>query len=125
MAAGWRRMAASPRRACDSRRRERCQSSNRTDQQMTKYRIAVIAGDGIGREVVPAGIDVLTAVARPHGFALEFVGFPWGCDYYLEAGRMMPPDALDQLRVFDAIYLGAIGAPSVPDHVSVWELILP
>jgi tartrate dehydrogenase/decarboxylase/D-malate dehydrogenase len=67
---------------------------------------------------------VLEAAAQGR-FALEFVAFPWGCDYYLETGHMMPPDALDTLRPFDAIYLGAVGAPSVPDHISVWELILP
>ena len=92
---------------------------------MRTHRIAVIAGDGIGREVIPAGIRVLNAAAARHEFALELVQFPWGCDYYRETGRMMPPDALDTLRPFDAIYLGAIGARSVPDHISVWELILP
>jgi tartrate dehydrogenase/decarboxylase/D-malate dehydrogenase len=92
---------------------------------VNSYRIAVIAGDGIGREVVPAGISVLREVARRDAFTLDFVDFPWGCDFYLETGRMMPADGLEQLRGFDAIYLGAIGAPSVPDHVSVWELILP
>src|SRR5262245_17084653 len=92
---------------------------------MAGYRIAVIAGDGIGQEVIPAGIHVRQHAASRHGFTLEFVEFPWGCRYFLETGRMMPADGLDQLRSFDAIYLGAIGAPSVPDHVSVWELILP
>jgi len=91
----------------------------------SSYRIAVIAGDGIGREVVPAGLAVLETVGRRGGFSFEFVQFPWGCDYYLETGRMMAADGLDRLRTFDAIYLGAVGAPSVPDHVSVWELILP
>ena len=92
---------------------------------MAAYRIAVIAGDGIGQEVIPAGIQVLERAAAQHAFSLEFVGLPWGCEYYLRTGRMMPADAFDVLRTFDAIYLGAIGAPSVPDHVSVWELILP
>lgn len=92
---------------------------------MVVHRIAVIAGDGIGQEVIPAGIEVLQQVAKRHGFALEFVDFRWGCDYYLETGRMMPADGLDHLRGFAAIYLGAIGAPTVPDHISVWELILP
>jgi tartrate dehydrogenase/decarboxylase / D-malate dehydrogenase len=92
---------------------------------MRPHRIAVISGDGIGREVIPAGISVLNAAAKRHGFSLEFIDFPWGCDYYLETGRMMPSDGLETLRGFDAIYLGAIGAPQVPDHVSVWELILP
>jgi tartrate dehydrogenase/decarboxylase / D-malate dehydrogenase len=90
-----------------------------------RYRIAVIAGDGIGKEVIPAGIDVLQAAAAAGGLTLTFEPFPWGCDYYLETGQMMPSGALDTLRPFDAIYLGAIGAPAVPDHISVWELILP
>lgn len=89
------------------------------------YRIATIAGDGIGQEVTPAALQVVGAVAARHGFAVETTAYPWGCEYYLAEGRMMPADALDQLRPADAIYLGAIGAPSVPDHVSVWELILP
>jgi tartrate dehydrogenase/decarboxylase / D-malate dehydrogenase len=84
----------------------------------------VIAGDGIGKEVIPAGIDVVEKAAAGV-VGLEFVEFPWGCDYYLQNGRMMAPDGLDQLQAFDAIYLGAIGDPRVPDHVSVWELILP
>jgi tartrate dehydrogenase/decarboxylase / D-malate dehydrogenase len=92
---------------------------------MSRYRIAVIAGDGIGQEVIPAGIEVLEAVASQHGFGFDFEQFPWGCDHYLRTGRMMDADGLDQLRGFDAIYLGAVGAPSVPDHVSVRELILP
>lgn len=92
---------------------------------MRTHRIAVIAGDGIGREVTPAAITVVEHVARKAGFALHLEHFPWGCDYYLEHRRMMPADGLERLRAFDAIYLGAIGAPGVPDHVSVWELILP
>jgi len=92
---------------------------------MRTYRIAVIAGDGIGKEVIPCGLEILTQAAAHGGFALDVTEFPWSCDYYLHEGRMMPPDGLDQLRRFDAIYLGAIGDPRVPDHVSVWELILP
>ncbi len=92
---------------------------------MRKHRIAVIAGDGIGREVIPCGIEILTHAAARGGFACEFTEFPWSCDYYVREGRMMPPDGLERLRQFDAIYLGAIGAASVPDHISVWELILP
>ena len=89
------------------------------------HRVAVIAGDGIGREVIPAGIDVLRHAVRRESCALEFTEFPWGCDHYLRTGAMMSADALDRLQEFDAIYLGAVGAPEVPDHVSVWELILP
>jgi tartrate dehydrogenase/decarboxylase/D-malate dehydrogenase len=90
-----------------------------------RHRIAVIAGDGIGQEVIPAGITVLTKAASLGGLDLEFVEFPWGCEFYRRTGTMMDADALDRLAAFDAIYLGAVGDPSVPDHVSVWELILP
>jgi tartrate dehydrogenase/decarboxylase / D-malate dehydrogenase len=92
---------------------------------MRTHRIAVIAGDGIGKEVIPCGLEVLSLAAAQGGFALDVTEFPWGCDYYLDERRMMPADGLEQLRQFDAIYLGAIGDPRVPDHVSVWELILP
>jgi tartrate dehydrogenase/decarboxylase/D-malate dehydrogenase len=92
---------------------------------MRNYRIAVIAGDGIGKEVIPCGIEVLQSAAAHGGFTLDVTEFPWGCDYYLRERRMIPPDGLEQLRQFDAIYLGAVGDPQVPDHISVWELILP
>jgi tartrate dehydrogenase/decarboxylase/D-malate dehydrogenase len=92
---------------------------------MKTYRIAVIAGDGIGKEVIPAGIDVLRMAADPGGFRLDFTDVPWGCDYYLQTGRMMDVDGVDQLMKFDAIYLGAIGDPRVSDAVSARELILP
>ncbi len=88
-------------------------------------RIAVIPGDGIGREVTPAALAVLDVVSRRAGLGVEVVEYPWGCDFYRETGRMMAADALDRLREADAIFLGAIGHPSVPDHISVWELILP
>jgi tartrate dehydrogenase/decarboxylase / D-malate dehydrogenase len=88
------------------------------------FRVAVIAGDGIGREVIPAGIEVIEKAAAG-GCSLEFVEFPWGCEFYQRHGRMMDGDGLDTLQGFDAIYLGAIGDPAVPDHISVWELILP
>lgn len=89
---------------------------------MKNYRIALLPGDGIGKEVVPAAVQVLKAAARE--FTLSFEPFDWGCEYYLRTGRMMPPDGLDQLRPFDAILLGAIGHPTVPDHVSLRELLL-
>ena len=92
---------------------------------MKTHRIAVLAGDGIGKEVIPAGIDVLNAAAARDGFKLECTSFPWGCDFYLRNGRMMDSDAVDQLLKFDAIYLGAIGDPKVPDHISAGELLLP
>ncbi len=88
-------------------------------------RVAVIAGDGIGQEVIPAGIDVVKKAAAQCGATVEFTSFPWGCDYYRSHGRMMADDAFERLQEFDAIYLGAIGDPSVPDHISVWQLILP
>jgi tartrate dehydrogenase/decarboxylase/D-malate dehydrogenase len=89
------------------------------------HNIAVIAGDGIGQEVIPAGIAALEAAARSAKVSLKFTELPWGCDYYTRHGRMMDPDGFERLAKFDAIYLGAIGAPSVPDHVAVWDLLLP
>jgi tartrate dehydrogenase/decarboxylase/D-malate dehydrogenase len=85
----------------------------------------VIAGDGIGREVIPAGLSILQAVTRGSGVSLEFTELPWGSDYYFSHGRMMDEDGFERLARFDAIYLGAIGDPRVPDHVAVWDLLLP
>src|SRR6188768_726165 len=92
---------------------------------MKTHRIAVIAGDGIGKEVIPAGIQVLRMAAEQGGFSLDFADIPWCCDYYLQTGRMMDVDGVSQLLKFDAIYLGAIGDPRVSDAVSARELILP
>jgi tartrate dehydrogenase/decarboxylase/D-malate dehydrogenase len=92
---------------------------------MNTYRIAVIAGDGIGKEVTPAAMDVLTSAAEQGGFRCELTDLPWGCDYYLQTGRMLDPDGVDRLLKFDAIFLGAIGDPRVADHISARELILP
>ena len=89
---------------------------------MKNYRIALLPGDGIGKEVVPAAVEVLKSAAK--GFTLSFQPFEWGCEYYLRTGRMMPDDGLEQLRPFDAILLGAIGHPTVPDHVSLRQLLL-
>jgi tartrate dehydrogenase/decarboxylase/D-malate dehydrogenase len=89
------------------------------------FRIAVIAGDGIGREVIPDGMAALEASTRGTDVSLEFTEFSWGCDFYARHGRMMDEDAIEQLARFDAIYLGAIGSPEVPDHISLWDLILP
>jgi tartrate dehydrogenase/decarboxylase/D-malate dehydrogenase len=89
------------------------------------FQVAVIAGDGIGKEVVPEGIRVLEAAGRKFGFRLEWHAFDWSCESYLKTGRMMPVDGLDQLRRFDAIFLGAVGRPDVPDHVSLWGLLIP
>jgi tartrate dehydrogenase/decarboxylase/D-malate dehydrogenase len=87
--------------------------------------IALIPGDGIGREVVPEGVRVLEALAAPYGFTVNFEAFPYGCQYYLEHGVMMPADGLEQLSGFDAILLGAVGDRKVPDHVSLWGLLIP
>jgi tartrate dehydrogenase/decarboxylase / D-malate dehydrogenase len=90
-----------------------------------RYRVAVVAGDGIGREVVPQGMAVLEAAARRHGFALDWQEFDWSCETYLQTGRMMPEDGIAQLRPFDAVFLGAVGYPGVPDHISLWGLLIP
>ena len=88
--------------------------------------IGVIGGDGIGPEVVRAGMKVLEAAASGDpSLELGFTEFPWGCEYYLEHGRMMPEDGLESLAACDEIYLGAVGWPTVPDHVSLWGLLLP
>ena len=92
---------------------------------MNTYRIAVIAGDGIGQEVIPSGIEVLTMAASRGGFRCEFTEFPWGSEFYLRTGRMLDADAMERVLEFDAIYLGAIGDPRVPDHVTAREMILP
>jgi tartrate dehydrogenase/decarboxylase/D-malate dehydrogenase len=91
------------------------------------YAIASIPGDGIGKDVIEVGTKVLGTAMELHGdFRLEFETFPWSCTYYLEHGRMMPEDGLRILETFDAIYLGAVGFPAlVPDHVSLWGLLLP
>jgi len=87
---------------------------------MTSPRIAVIAGDGVGQEVIPSAMRVLSEVAD-----LDFVEFPWGSEFFLQTGSMMPSNGLETLAGFDAIYLGAVGWPTVPDHVSLWGLLLP
>ena len=92
---------------------------------MHSYKIAVIEGDGIGREVVPQGLGVLEAAGRRFQIDFSWHHFDWSCQTYLRTGRMMPEDGLDQLRQFDAIYLGAVGYPGVPDHVSLWGLLIP
>ena len=92
---------------------------------MRSYRIAAIPGDGIGKEVVAAGLRVLDACAvRDGGFDLEVRHFDWGSDYYKTNGIMMPQDGTEQLKAFDAIYFGAVGAPDVPDHLTLWGLRL-
>jgi tartrate dehydrogenase/decarboxylase/D-malate dehydrogenase len=92
---------------------------------MAKYRIAVIPGDGIGKEVMPEGIRVVDTVAARFGIEFTWDHLDWSCDRYHSAGGMMPKDGLDQIKGHDAIYLGAVGWPTVPDHVSLWELLIP
>ena len=92
---------------------------------MSQLKIAVIPGDGIGWEVVPEGLKVLEAIGGRHGLDFQFTEFDWGCERFHKTGRFMPDDGLAQLREFDAIFLGAVGFPGVPDHVSLWELLIP
>ncbi|MBX6351891.1 MAG: tartrate dehydrogenase [Thermoflavifilum sp.] len=93
---------------------------------MRKVSVALVPGDGIGKEVVPAAVRVLDAVAEVHGgLKFEYQSFPWSCEYYLEHGEMMPKDALDTLSAFELIFLGACGFPTVPDHVSLWGMLIP
>jgi len=89
------------------------------------HRIAVIPGDGIGRETTPEGLRVLDAAARRFGFSLELAHHDWSCETYARTGKMMPDDGLDRLRESDAVFLGAVGWPGVPDHVSLWGLLIP
>jgi tartrate dehydrogenase/decarboxylase/D-malate dehydrogenase len=89
------------------------------------YRIAVIAGDGIGKEVMPEGIKVMEAAARKFGIAFQWDELDWSCERFHKTGQMMPKDGLDLIRGHDAIYLGAVGYPGVPDHVSLWGLLIP
>jgi len=92
---------------------------------MKTFNIAVIAGDGIGKEVVPEGIRVLEAAGQRFGFQFKWRPFDWSCETYAKTGKMMPDDGLQQLQPFNAIFLGAVGHPSVPDHVSLWGLLIP
>jgi len=92
---------------------------------MREYKIAVMPGDGIGKEVIPAGVTVLQRLQeRCGGFRMTYECFPWGSDYYRKTGLMMPEDALDTLKKFDAIFFGAVGDPDVPDHITLWGLRL-
>ena len=92
---------------------------------MSKHRIAVIAGDGIGKEVMPEGLRAMESAGRKFGIEFEWTEFPWSCEYRTQHGRMMPEDAIDTLRGFEAIYFGACGFPGVPDHISLWEMLIP
>ncbi len=92
---------------------------------MNPVKIAVIPGDGIGKEVIPEGIDALEAAGSRQGVQFEWTEFDWSCETYHKTGRMMPENGIGQLRHFDAIYLGAVGFPGVPDHISLWGLLIP
>ena len=92
---------------------------------MATHRIAVLPGDGIGNEVMPEGIRVLEAVGRRFDIHFLWQEFPWSCKAYADTGRMMPEDGIEQLCQFDAIFLGAVGFPGVPDHISLWGLLIP
>jgi tartrate dehydrogenase/decarboxylase/D-malate dehydrogenase len=92
---------------------------------VTDFSIALIPGDGIGREVTSAATAVLDAAGARFGFRLRYAEHPWSCERYTQTGAMMPADALEQLRDADAIFLGAVGHPDVPDHVSLWGLLIP
>ncbi len=99
-------------------------SACRGESGLQKYRIALIAGDGIGKEVLPEGVRVLTEAARRFGLSFEWDERPWGCEYYSRTGEMLPQDGLDGIRNHDGIFLGAVGFPGVPDHVSLWGLLI-
>jgi len=90
-----------------------------------RYEIAVIPGDGIGKEVVPEGMRVLEAAAKRFGFSLTWRQFDWSCERFAKTGTMMPKDGLEQIKSMDGIFLGAVGYPGVPDHVSLWGLLIP
>jgi tartrate dehydrogenase/decarboxylase/D-malate dehydrogenase len=92
---------------------------------MKTFTIAVIPGDGIGKEVVPEGIRVLESAGKRFGFQFQWQHFDWSCETYLKTGRMMPEDGLAQLAKSEAVFLGAVGHPSVADHVSLWGLLIP
>ena len=92
---------------------------------MATYSIACIPGDGIGKEVVPEGLRVLDAAANRFGFTLRRADFDWSCETYKATGKMMPDDGIAQLSQHDAVFLGAVGYPGVPDHISLWGLLIP
>ena len=92
---------------------------------MQRYKIAVIPGDGIGKEVMPEGLRVLEAIGRRFDLGFDWQHFDWSCETYHRTGRMMPENGISQLADMDAIYLGAVGFPGVPDHISLWGLLIP
>jgi len=92
---------------------------------MASYKIALIPGDGIGKEVLPEAVTVLEKVGGKFGISFEWSDFDWSCETYAKTGRMMPEDGINQLSPFDAIFLGAVGYPGVADHISLWGLLIP
>lgn len=100
-------------------------TQHREETKMNKHKIAVIPGDGIGKEVVPEGIRVLEAAASRFGILFDWDIYPWSCETYAATGKMMPADGVSRLQEYDAIFLGAVGFPGVPDHISLWQLLLP
>jgi tartrate dehydrogenase/decarboxylase/D-malate dehydrogenase len=92
---------------------------------MNRYQIAVVPGDGIGKEVIPESLRVLDVLASKFGFQLSYRHYDYSCEYFTRHGKMMPDDGLDRLRDSDGIFLGAVGYPGVPDHVSLWGLLIP
>ncbi len=97
----------------------------KTPNPAKRLAIAAIPGDGIGREVVPEGMKVLEAAGRRFGIDFDWREFDWSCEDYAQSGRLMPEDGIEQLRPNDAIFLGAVGWPTVPDHISLWGLLIP
>jgi tartrate dehydrogenase/decarboxylase/D-malate dehydrogenase len=92
---------------------------------MASYKIALIPGDGIGKEVLPEAVNVLEKVGGKFGISFEWQEFDWSCETYARTGRMMPEDGIEQLTPFDALFVGAVGYPGVADHVSLWGLLIP
>lgn len=96
-----------------------------TRPRADSYSIATLPGDGIGKEVMPEAMEIVDLVAQHQGFSVEWAQYPWSCEYYHEHGEMMPANGIDLLREHDAIFLGAVGDPSLPDHISLWGLLIP
>ena len=96
-----------------------------SNQDVRTYDVAVLPGDGIGTEVMPPALEMLETVGRRHGFAFRWTEHDWSCARFRETGAMMPEDAVDQVKTKDAILLGAVGDPSVPDHISLWGMLIP
>ena len=92
---------------------------------MNTYNISLIPGDGIGKEVIPEGVRVLETIGKKFNIQFKWQEFDWSCETFKRTGRMMPEDGLDKIKGSDAVYLGAVGYPGVPDHISLWGLLIP